>query len=743
MLQFLSVALPVPIRDTFTYRHSHSDPHNPRAEHGIKVCPPTIGARVRVPFGRRELIGIITAVETTCDIPNEKLKDILEIIDDTALIPEELLSLCIWASSYYHHSLGEALSAATPQRFRDGKAPTTAKAYIHTQEGKGLPENGLARAKKQQDIHQHLLKHKSLADSDLGLHDFSKATIKALMEKNIITSRALDPELDKSAAEPSDILRESAKPPNDEQSKALTTIRYHEYNCYLLQGTTGSGKTEVYLQTIARILQAGQQALVLIPEIGLSPQTIARFRERFNTPIVELHSNIAEGLRAQNWQDAKSGKAKIIIGTRLASLTPFRDLGIIIIDEEHDQSYKQQDGFKYSARDLCIYRAHTQNIPIILGSATPSLESLHNANTGKYKKLVMRQRAGSAKPPAITIIDLKNQRTESGLSQQSLEHIHRTIKQNEQALIFLNRRGYAPVLVCHSCGWNAQCQSCDAQMTLHQQPRHLLCHYCERRKPIPNSCPNCGHFELQTSGYGTEQLEKTLSALFPQTEVIRVDRDSTQRKNSFEQKLQIATENKACIFVGTQMLAKGHHLPNLTLVIVLDADQGLMSPDFRGLEMMGQLITQVAGRAGRENKLGHVLVQSHRPDHPLLNLLLDQGYNSYAKQLLHIRQSALLPPFQYAATFKAESKRAESCIEFLNIVRASLQGAGASELLKTIGPIPASQEKINNKYRYSYSVFCPSRQRLQNILAKAIKEIDQLALSKRTRWSLTVDPSSL
>ncbi len=742
MLQFLSVALPVPIRDTFTYRHSYADQPSPQPEHAQKIAPPAIGARVLVPFGRRELIGIITGIETSSNIPDEKLKDVLEIIDDKALMPEELQSLCHWASNYYHHPIGEVLSAAIPQRFRDGKAPTTTKTYIHTQEGKGLPENALARAKKQQAIHQHLLKHKSLDEQELDSHGFTKVTIKALIEKNIVTSVTLTLQPDKSAT-PSDILKEAPKTPSDEQNNALTAIRYHEYNCYLLQGSTGSGKTEVYLQTIARVLQAGQQALVLIPEIGLSPQTIARFRERFNTPIVELHSNIAEGLRSQNWQDAKSGKAKIIIGTRLASLTPFSDLGIIVIDEEHDQSYKQQDGFKYSARDLCIYRAHTQNIPIILGSATPSLESLHNANTGKYKKLVMHQRAGNANPPIITIIDLKNQKIESGLSQQSLEQIRRTIEQNEQALIFLNRRGYAPVLVCHSCGWNAQCQSCDAQMTLHQQPRHLLCHYCERRKPIPNSCPNCGQFELKTSGYGTEQLEQALSALFPQTEVIRVDRDSTQRKDSFEQKLQIANENKACIFVGTQMLAKGHHLPNLTLVIVLDADQGLMSPDFRGLEMMGQLITQVAGRAGRENKLGHVLVQSHRPDHPLLNLLLDKGYNSYAKQLLHIRRSALLPPFQYAATFKAESKRAESCIEFLNIVRASLQDVGTTEQLKTVGPIPAQQEKVNNKYRYSYSVFSSSRQRLQNILAKAIKEIDQQALSKRTRWSLTVDPTSL
>lgn len=728
---FLKVALPVPIRDTFSYRYT-------------LPSSPTIGARVRVPFGHRELIGIITQIEDSCDIPTEKLKDIRELLDDKPLLPEELLSLCAWGANYYHHPIGEVLSAATPQRFRDGKAPTIAKAYVHTQEGKGLPAKALGRAKKQQAIHQHLLEHESLEEAELAAYAFSKTTIKALIEKNILTAVDLSNTSDTHSTEEADVLKETAKAPNDEQANVLSALRYHKYTCYLLQGSTGSGKTEIYLQAIARVLQAGQQALVLIPEIGLSPQTIARFRQRFNLPIAELHSNVAEGQRAQNWQNAKSGQAKIIIGTRLSSLTPFKNLGIIIIDEEHDQSYKQQDGFKYSARDLCIYRAHTLNIPIILGSATPSLESIHNANTGKYEKLIMRHRAGNARPPKITTIDLKNQTTQAGLSKESLQHLSQVVERDEQALIFLNRRGYAPVLICHSCGWNAQCQSCDARMTLHQHPPHLLCHYCERRRSKPKSCPNCGNFELQTAGYGTEQLEQALIALFPQTEIVRVDRDSTQRKASFELKLKKAQENKACIFVGTQMLAKGHHLPNLTLVVVLDADQGLMSSDFRGLEQMGQLITQVAGRAGREDKLGHVLVQSHTPDHPLLTLLLEGGYERYAAQLLSIRASSRLPPFQFVASFRAESKRAENCIEFLNIVARALHtNNSAAEGIKTLGPIPAALEKVNNRYRYSYNVLSESRLSLQINLARAIKEIDQHALAKRTRWSLIVDPISL
>ncbi|MFL0801490.1 MAG: primosomal protein N' [Agarilytica sp.] len=725
MTLYIDVALPVPLRESFTYRYALS-------------IPPHAGSRVKVPFGGRTLVGVVIATQNTTDISTGKIKDTLEILDNTPCLPEELLTLCQWGANYYQHPIGEVISAALPQRLREGLQPEKHTHYEHTQEGKGLPSEALKRAKKQQEIHQHLLEHQHITHAQINDQAFSKQAMKALMDKGLIQLHETEqPEQPSQTDAP--ITNEQALQLNPEQKTAFDMVLYHRFQCYLLQGATGSGKTEVYLQVIARVLQAGQQALILIPEIGLSPQTLGRFKKRFSVPIVELHSNIAEGERAKNWQKAKNGQARIVIGTRLASLTPFKNLGVIIIDEEHDRSYKQQDGFKYSARDLSVYRAHTLNIPIILGSATPSLESLHNANTNKYKKLVINSRAGNAKPPTFELIDQKKQTLHSGLTNKAIEAIEHTIQKEEQVLIFVNRRGYAPALICHSCGWGAICQSCDARMTLHQSPPHLLCHYCERRRPIPRNCPNCGDNDLHTAGYGTEQIEEILTQRFPLTEIIRIDRDTTKGKKSLEQKLQKAEKNKACIFIGTQMLAKGHHLPNLTLVVIPDADQGLMSSDFRGLENMGQLITQVAGRAGREQKAGRVLIQSHTPDHPLINTLVVAGYYIFAEKLLAIRNNSHLPPSTNSACFKAESKRIENCQLLLREIKRFINQEFANIRLVLIGPLPEPQEKINGRYRYTLTLRSESRTTLHNVAARILKHIEQIALAKRTRWSLDID----
>ncbi len=726
MTQYVEVALPVPLRETYTYLCSSS--HSP-----------LVGARVKVPFRNRTLVGIVIGTHNTPNIPKNKIKNVLETLEDTPSLPKELLTLCQWGAHYYQHPIGEVIFAALPQRLRDGLSPEKNTHLEHTQEGKGLPAEALKRAKKQQEIHQYLLEHKYITKAQITDLNFSKAAIKALTNKGLVqlieSGKPEEPSQTYSS-----LTKESPLTFNTEQQIAFDAIRYHHFQCYLLQAATGSGKTEVYLHVIARVLQAGQQALILIPEIGLSPQTLGRFKKRFSVPVVELHSNIAEGERARNWQQAKNGQARIVIGTRLASLTPFQNLGVIIIDEEHDRSYKQQDGFKYSARDLSVYRAHTLNIPIILGSATPSLESLHNANTKKYKKLTINSRAGNAKAPTFELIDQKKQKLQSGLTSAAIHALEHTIQNEEQALIFVNRRGYAPALLCHSCGWGAVCQSCDARMTLHQTPPHLLCHYCERRKSIPRHCPNCGDSNLHTVGYGTEQIEETLNQLFPHIEIIRIDRDTTRGKKSLEQKLQKAEKNKACIFIGTQMLAKGHHLPNLTLVIIPDADQGLMSSDFRGLENMGQLITQVAGRAGREEKSGRVLIQSHTPEHPLLNELIHNGYIKFAEKLLNMRHSSQLPPFQYSAQFQAESKRTENCREFLSeIKRIYHHETRATNGFRIIGPIPASPEKTNERFRYRLIAYHPHRAPLSELLTNIIKQLEKSALARRTRWSIDID----
>ncbi len=729
--QFLEVALPIPLRADFTYRYV-----------GDKTCSP--GARVKVPFRGRELIGIIINTPQTPSFAPEKIKDIIALLDAEAFFTTELLSLCRWGAHYYQHPLGEVIHAALPQRFREGLHPASPMVYVHTQEGKGLTHEALKRAKQQQKVHQYLLENTSLDPENIEHAGLTKAAIQSLISKGLVekiqASQAAPAPLTPPPESVNSGPNESPIELNEEQQQALDEIRYHHYQCYLLQGVTGSGKTEVYLQAIARVIQSGQQALVLIPEIGLSPQTLDRFKKRFNVPIAVLNSNVSEGERAKQWHDTKLGHAKIVIGTRLASLTPFLNLGIIIVDEEHDRSYKQQDGFKYSARDISIYRAHTLNIPIILGSATPSLESLHNALNQKFKRLIMKKRAGKAIPPHVTAVDLKNQNIHAGLTETALKQLTATIENKEQALIFVNRRGFAPSLLCHQCGWHAHCPNCDARMTYHMSAAQLICHYCERRKPIPHKCPDCASQKILTAGYGTEQIEQTLSDMFPETAVVRVDRDTTQKKNALAEKLKYGDRPEACIFVGTQMLAKGHHLPNLTLVVIADADQGLMSPDFRAAEKMGQLIAQVSGRAGRAEKPGHVIVQSYTPDHPLLNQLISKGYNTFANALLTQRQSASLPPFSHQAIFRAESKRPDNAMQFLKMVKSLLTPVLSGFSASLLGPLPASIEKISDRYRFTLEVNSENKKQLLGLLALKLPEIDQQALSKRTRWSLEVDP---
>ncbi len=738
MTIYLHVALPVPLRDTFTY--SYSIDERRIDEKGVVEASQQAqpGARVLVEFGTRELVGVIVDTATSTALNADKIKPISSLIDDHALLPQELLQLCRWASQYYLHPLGEVINAALPQRYREGRPRATTFVYAHTKEGLGLPDTALKGAAKQHEIHARLLYHGQLCEDEFKTLGLSGSALKALIAKGIVAKNAVGER--PATPPPARLLREPPKALNAEQQSAFDQIRYHNYACYLLDGATGSGKTEVYLQVIARVLQSGKQALVLIPEIGLTPQTISRFCNRFNVAIAELHSNVAEAARARAWESARSGEAGIVIGTRLASLAPFHKLGVIVIDEEHDRSYKQQDGFKYSARDLSVFRARALNIPVILGSATPSLESLLNVTTKKYQTLRLRRRAGGAREPTIVTVDLRQQETLHGLTSEALAMLRRTLAQDEQAIVFVNRRGYAPSLICHACGWSADCASCDVRLTVHSQPYHLRCHYCDRSSKVPRHCPQCGAKQLNTAGLGTEQLEQNLQKLFPQTPVLRIDRDSTRQKGSLQNKLLQSQNAGACIFVGTQMLAKGHHLARLTLVIIVDADQGLLGPDFRSVEQMGQLITQVAGRAGREQAAGQVMVQTHRPDHPLLKQLLEFGYATFARELLAQRKSAKLPPYWYVAFFRAESKRAENSLNFLSQARSIIeQQTQGLENLTTLGPHPSAIEKINDRYRYALQVSCASRNLLQRCLRQALPQIEQLALARRTRWSLDID----
>ena len=504
---------------------------------------------------------------------------------------------------------------------------------------------------------------------------------------------------------------------------------------------TGSGKTEVYLSVLENILAQGRQALVLVPEIGLTPQTIASFRERFNAPVEVLHSGLNDSERLSVWLRARNGEAAIVIGTRSALFTPFSRLGVIIIDEEHDSSYNQQEGWRYHARDLAVFRAREEGIPIVMGTATPALETLHNVQMSKYRQLTLSKRAGNAKPTVQHLLDLKGLPLKVGLSQPLLKRMKTHLQADNQVILFLNRRGYAPALLCHECGWIAECQRCDHYYTLHQNHRQLRCHHCDSQRPVPQQCPKCGSTHLVSVGVGTEQLENELAPLFPDTPITRIDRDTTSRKGSLEQHLADVHQGGARILIGTQMLAKGHHFPDVTLVALLDVDGALFSADFRSAERFAQLYTQVSGRAGRAGKQGEVILQTHHPEHPLLQILLQQGYDAFAKQALAERKSVFLPPYTSHIIVRSEDHDNQQSALFLQQLRNLLEASPLKDdALWIMGPVPALQAKRSGRFRWQLLLQHPSRQLLQRLIKTSQPLINTLPQARKVKWTLDVDP---
>ncbi len=530
---------------------------------------------------------------------------------------------------------------------------------------------------------------------------------------------------------------------NSAQLNAITSINAAQnFQTFLLNGVTGSGKTEVYLQAIAEIIAKRQQALVLVPEIGLTPQTIARFQQRFAAPIVVLHSGLNERQRAASWLQAKNGDAAIIIGTRSAIFTPLANPGIIILDEEHDLSFKQQSGFRYSARDCAVRRGQLENIPVILGSATPSLETLNNTKRKRFIELSLPERAGQATSPQIHCIDLRNQPLDAGLSPRLLNSVAQHLAADGQVLLFLNRRGFAPVLMCHACGWSAQCQRCDSRLTLHQKPERLFCHHCNSQLNLPKQCPSCQCTQLLALGLGTERVEQALLQHFPNHKIARIDRDNTKRRGSFDELLASVQSGASRILLGTQMLTKGHHFPRVTLVGIIDVDSALFSADFRASERMGQLIIQVAGRAGRAEHAGEVLLQTHHPAHPLLLELLQKGYGSFAKTLLAEREITTLPPFGYMALLRAEAVKPEAALAFLNDVK-NIIGTLKMPHIESQGPNFANMARKAGVHRAQLLLSSPQRANLQNLLKHLRQKLESLKSKQRVRWSIDVDPMEI
>ena len=619
------VALPVPLRKTFDYL--------PPASSETVARP---GSRVQVPFGARTLTGFLLSLETSSSFPTDKLKRVTRVLDTEPLLPDTILQLAQWCARYYHHPLGETLALALPAALRQGgdAGPASHQCWRLALTLDAASQQTFSRAPRQQEAFQTLQENPDgLTQDALRTMGISRQTLSALESKGLAEPYMHTPAIRDFSDHPLDP-REPPLSLNSEQERALHAITADStrFSTSLLHGITGSGKTEVYLQAIQHVLQQKRQALVLVPEIGLTPQTLSRFRARFHVPVTILHSGLTDRERLAGWESARTGEAGIIIATRSGIFTPMKHPGIIIVDEEHDQSYKQQDSIRYSARDLAIYRGHLENIPVVLGSATPSLESLHNARQHRYRYLPLTQRAGAASVPLIRLVSLRQSELKGGLSQECLNAIRSTLDQKQQVLVFLNQRGYAPTLTCDDCGWILDCPSCDAHMTLHRSPPHLCCHHCDHREPIPHHCPECKSQQMAPAGQGTERTEDILRQLFPHTDILRIDRDSTQKKNTLKTMLQQIQREEPVILIGTQMLAKGHHFPAVTLVVILNADGGFFSADFRGAEKTGQLLLQVAGRAGRATQPGQVLIQTRYPDNPLLQPLLSQGLQPLCQQ---------------------------------------------------------------------------------------------------------------
>lgn len=735
---FLQVAIPTPLRRRFDYL-----PPAGISEAQLQQWQP--GMLLRVPFGNQEMVGVLLGTKHTSAFSTDLLKAVIAPVEARPAFTPELLELGLWAADYYQCPPGEALHTALPALLRQGEMAQLRSEAVYrlTTHGKGLPEGALKRAPKQAALLATLQTREYISRADLDLLEIARIHLKTLIDKGLVEEyqQVVTSDI---CNKNQPILREQPLALGAEQQVALDQIAYQGFQVSLLDGATGSGKTEIYLQAIATVLEEGKQALVLIPEIGLTPQTLSRFQRRFALPIVALHSGLNDRERLDAWVKARDGHARIIIGTRSAIFTPLLNPGIIIVDEEHDNSFKQQDGFRYSARDLAVVRASRLKIPLLLGSATPSLETLNNGLQGRYQYLRLKKRAGNAQPPSIHLIDIRAQTLHEGFAPETLAAIATEISAGNQVLVFLNRRGYAPTLECHDCGWLANCNHCDARMTVHQTPRHLHCHHCGHQRPLIRRCPSCNSDKLQPLGQGTERSEAALQQAFPSTRILRVDRDSTRNRNAMNNLLQEVHSGAPCILVGTQMLAKGHHFANVTLVVIIDADAGLFSTDFRGPERMGQLLLQVAGRAGREEKTGRVILQSHHTEHPLVQTLMHQGYHAFAECILRERHITQLPPYRYLALLRAESKRAELAVEFLRLARHKAEQLSApSPHLHYLGPLPAMLEKRGDRFRYQLQFNSAQRGPLQALLTELAQQLEQDALGKRVRWAIDVDPQEM
>ncbi len=734
----LRVAVAAPLTALFDYL----------APAGVPADRLVPGLRLLVPFGQGRRVGLLVELAADSDQDAGRLKPVESVLDPHPLLGAEDLSLIRWAAAYYQQSVGAALLGALPARLRrpaplaDDRVP----GIRATEKGVRLDPDALSRAPRQRAVLE-LTRAASrgvevaLLNERLGA---CAGAIRSLREKGLIEPCRLAPGRPPEPEGQTERSLEAGPVLNAGQSRAFETLRdaLGRFSPFLLDGVTGSGKTEVYIRLIETLLANGRQALVLVPEIGLTPQLRDRLWRRLPGPLAVLHSALGEGERERAWHLAASGRASLVLGTRSAVFVPLPRLGLIVVDEEHDPSMKQQEGFRYSARDLAVRRAQQAGCPVVLGSATPSLETLHNAQAGRYGWLRLPERAGPARSPAVSLLDIRGQPLSAGLSPVLREGMHAEIAAGNQVLLFLNRRGYAPVLTCHDCGWVGACPHCDARLTLHLEQRRLWCHHCGWFRGLPGSCPDCHGPDLRMLGQGTERLEDELRPLFPGVAVARIDRDSTRRKGELDRLLSAVRRGETRILLGTQMLAKGHDFPGVTLVGILDLDQALYAADFRAPERTAQLIVQVAGRAGRAERPGRVVLQTRHPEHPLLQSLLRDGYGGFATAALAERAAAELPPFAHLALVRADAPVAETAMDFLRQARALAPDPGASRV-QLLGPIPAPMERRAGRFRAQLLAQGKERPALQRFLADWCVALRAQPRRNGLRWSIDVDPQDM
>ena len=739
-MKILRVALDVPLDSLFDYS---AEDHG---EIGI-------GERVLVSFGRRRMVGIVAAIADHSELPPERIKPVLRVFRDTPPLSEEIIRLLRFCADYYHHPLGEVILNALPVPLRQTKPPTAAKptAYRLTGAGLALGTDALpARAAVKRRLLQSLKQAGTLLRSDIAA--LSPSAPQALKEfvaqgwaeesDEIAECRVgtplcprgnnpLTPRGHKERAHPTKLT------PAQEQAVAAILSGQDHFRVWLLYGITGSGKTEVYLRVIAQVLQQGGQALVLVPEINLTPQLESRFRARFpDICQVSLHSRLSAGERLRHWSLAQCGRARIVLGTRLALFTPMPKLKLIVVDEEHDGSFKQQDGLRYSARDMAIARAKQAGVPAILGSATPALETYYNALTGRYHLLELPARAvAEAALPTIRCIDISRAELTEGLSEPLLAALRTRLERGEQSLVFINRRGYAPVMRCGQCGWISTCHRCSSRLVVHLREKRLRCHHCGHESRIPPSCPDCGNADLAPLGHGTQRLEASLTRIFPAARILRVDRDSARRKHALPEMLERIHAAEVDIVIGTQLLAKGHDFKKLTLVGVVNADGALYSGDFRASERLFAQLMQIAGRAGRDVLPGEVLIQTQFPTHPLFQSLIRHDYQGFAEGLLAERKQAEFPPYCHQALLRAEAAQMETALAFLHQAKAVAPKQFGVSLFD---PVPAQMARLAGKERAHLLVQSASRGALQAFISAWNIELSRLA--GRVRWSLDVDP---